>query len=150
MHHLHAIFSDYHAACRRGLRLSVQLGSPRSVDCSSVGICRMQPPDYLPRKSCATVLLAYLRLNRPTGRLLLHFDATAITEAVRQQHFPADRFRVPCSYRLPSWVVRGLELPAAVYRIVPGGYPALGDGEFITLSVGITTAVGVRALRVAA
>ncbi len=110
----------------------------------------MQPPDYLPRQSCAVVLPAYLRLDRPTGRLLLHFDATAITEAVRRQHFPADRFRVPCSYRLPSWVVRGLELPAAVYRIVPGEYPALGDGEFTTLSVGISTAVGVRALRVAA
>ena len=110
----------------------------------------MQPPDYLLHKSCATVLLAYLRLDRPTGRLLLHFDTGAITEAVRQHHFPADRFRVPCSYRLPSWVVRGLELPAAVYRIVPGRYPTLGDEAFTTLSVRITTAVGVRALRVAA
>ena len=110
----------------------------------------MLPLNYLPRQSCATVLAAYLRLDRPTGRLLLHFDTTAITEGVRQQHFPADRFRVPASYRLPSWVVRGLELPAAVYRIVPGEYPALGDGEFTTLSVGLTTAVGVRALRVAA
>ena len=104
----------------------------------------MQPLDYLPRQSCATVLPAYLRLDRPTGRLLLHFDTDAITEAVRQQHFPADRFRVPASYRLPSWVVRGLELPAGVYRIVPGEYPALGDGEFTTLSVRITTAVTVR------
>ncbi len=150
MHHLHAIFSDYHAACHRGLRLSVQLGSPRSGDCSSVGICNLQPPDYLPRQSCATVLPAYLRLDRPTGRLLLHFDTSAITKTVRQQHFAADRFRVPCSYRLPSWVVRGLELPAGVYRIVPGEYPVLGDDAFTTLSVRVTTAVGVRTLGVAA
>ncbi len=144
MPHLHAIFSDYHAACRRGLRLSVHLGSPRSGNCSATGICSLQSLDYVPRQSCAVVLPAYLRLDRPTGRLLLHFDTSAITETARGQHFANDRFRVPCSYRLPSWVVRGLDLPAGVYRIVPGEYPVLGDGVFTTLSVGITTAVTAR------
>ena len=147
MHHLTTSFSSYNTAYRRVLRLSVRLGSPRSGDCSSVGICSMQPLGYVPDTDCAAVVEAYLRLDRPTGRLLLHFSNDSINDTIRAQHFADGRFTVADSYRLPSWVVRELELPAAVCRIAPGRYPVLADDCFTTLSAGLTTAAVVVGMR---
>lgn len=114
--------------------MDVQLGSPRSHDCSSLGICQMHVPGTIPESKCPHLVTAFARIDRPTGRLLLHIVSDTIAEAARQLHFPSAVFQVRDAFRLPGWVTEGLRLPPGDYRIACGRYPNLDDGTFTTLS----------------
>ncbi|CAH0999752.1 hypothetical protein LEM8419_01052 [Neolewinella maritima] len=103
----------------------------------------MQPVGFVPAADCARVVEAYLRIDVPTGRLLVHFTNTSIAPDTRQQHFSGAVFTVRDSYRLPSWVVEQLGLPPSVYRITPGRYPSLEDDAFTSLSVRLSGSVTV-------
>ena len=137
MHHL-TPYPSYLRACRAGLRLEVQLGSPRTHDCSSVGICQLHPSGTLLRGACTQVVTAYLRVDVPTGRLLLHVLSEGLDPEVRRRHFPQTGFTVREAYTLPEWVREALGLAPGRYRIAPGRYPTLEDGTFHTLSLRLT------------
>ena len=132
--------------------MDVQLGSPRTHHCSSLGICQMHVPGTVPESQCRNLVSAFARIDRPTGRLLLHIVTDTIAEAVRQLHFPTTGFRVRDDYQLPNWVTEALRLPPGDYRIACGRYPSLDDGTFTTLSFRLaqSATVSTPVLRLAA
>lgn len=143
--------SQFSADCRAGLWLAVRLGSPRGGGCSGSGICKVFFEDEWAGAAAVDPLSlagAWFRLDRPTGRLLLHFDRASMNGATRRRYF-ADGFRMDDDYRLPERLTRLLWLPPGVYSIAAGHYPALQDDTFITLSLRLTECEAHR-LRLAA
>jgi len=151
MQHPTSTYAHYLSACRSGLRLSVRLGSPRSGDCSSLGICEV----FLDRgsdRNCPDLVTAYASIDAHTGRLLLHIDTATLTGSARKRHFPRSGFRVEQAYLFPTPVSEALGLSGTRYRIAVGTYPTLEDDGLIILSLRLTTALYVetRLSRVAA
>ncbi len=134
-------YLTYLRACRSGLRVMIRLGSPDHEDCRYLGICEMVAEDRLTPGGCpSTCVPAYLRMDVPTGRLLLHVDDRAITPAIRKLHFPPPGFTVLRPYFLPTRIGDQLGLPEPDYRIATGTYPVLDDGTFTTLSLRLVSA----------
>ncbi len=129
-------YQQYLRACQAGLPAEIVLGSPKSETCKDLGVCRIylegRPAD---RQPCGEPVSAYLRVDRQTGRLLVHFLECSINPAVRDAHFRDDRFRVTDGYRLDPSVVAALGLPAGNHRIYPGSYPVMDDEHLLTVSL---------------
>ncbi len=139
MHSLITPYLAYLRDCRAGLAVMVRLGSPEFADCRSLGICELFIDDHLPAGPCrSTCVPAYLRLDAPTGRLLLHFEDRAITPEVRRRHFPPGGFTLLHPYRLPPRLAEHLHLECRHYQLGAGTYPLLDDGTFTTLSLRLT------------
>ncbi len=139
MHSLITPYLTYLRDCRAGLGVMVRLGSPEYTDCSSLGICELFVEDHLSTGRCrSTCVPAYLRLDTPTGRLLLHFENRAISVEIRRHHFPRGGFTVLHPYHLPPRFVEDLQLEGGPYQIEGGTYPLLDDGTFTTLSLRLT------------
>jgi len=90
-------------------------------------------------------VMAYLRLDLPTGRLLTHFLRASIEKKCHNGHFKQNCFT--CSDQsLSPGVVKALGWKSGKYHMVSGHYPILEDADFYTVSarVGrpVSTAIG--------
>lgn len=142
-------YARYLAACRGGLRAEVRLGSPRHPDCGGHGICSiLLPAATAALPPCPARLPAYLRVDAPTGRLLLHLDRTALAPQLYRRHFPDGRLWLPGPVPLPAEVLHALGQPGP-RCLPPGRYPTLEDEHFITLSLPLARSA-TRHLRAAA
>ncbi|MBB4078464.1 hypothetical protein GGR28_001077 [Lewinella aquimaris] len=133
-------YATYLRHCRSGISVEVRLGSPESPNCSGLGICGIEPESVLSTTSQSNGVRGYLRIDPPTGRLLIHFTNESLGEEIRQKHFPPAGFSLGHEVQLPNWLVAALRLPAGRHRIEAGSYPTLDDGTFTTLSVRISAA----------
>ena len=133
-----ASLTAYLDACRNGLRAEARLGSPRLRNCAGIGICSIEPvraPKLRP--ACGPSIPAFVRLDAPTGRLLLHLESCAISPMLRRRHFADGLLRVADACRLSATLVTDLGLPEEPFYIAPGRYPVLDDGTFLTLSLAL-------------
>ena len=142
----HTAYQEYLLRCQAGVPAEVTLGSPRSRDCADLGVCRVQLENEVRScTDCSAVATAYLRIDPPTGRLLIHILACSLSEEDRAFHFGDDYLTVDHSYQLSAAVRRAIGLPEGDYRISPGNYPILDDEDLLTVSVGLAQ-VSVRSL----
>lgn len=84
---------------------------------------------------CICWVSALLRIDGPTGRLLLHMDNLTLHELTRKRQFAADLFDMEVPFAVPLRIAEELGLPVENHAIAPGRYPILDDGEFTTLSL---------------
>lgn len=81
-------------------------------------------------------IMAYIRLDPPTGRLLTHFLRASITGTCHQAHFRQNAFT--CSGQtLSPGVVEALGWKPGNYHLAKGQYPILADADFYTVSARI-------------
>lgn len=121
--------------CGAGLRADVRLGSPRFSDCRGVGICAILL-DGLPDAgfTCRDWCEARLTIDAPTGRLLLHFLRSTISERTYDHHFGSGYLKVQEAYRLPKVVADSLQLDETHASILPGRYPVLETDDLLLVS----------------
>ncbi|PPK85811.1 hypothetical protein CLV84_2718 [Neolewinella xylanilytica] len=133
--HLNTHYFIYFRACRAGLQADVRLGSPRFSDCRGVGICAILL-DGIPaaHAHCRDWCQAYLSVDEPTGRLLLHFVRSTVSERSFDHHFASGYLQLQDPFRLPSDVARRLALTERDNIIVPGRYPVLGGEDTLLVS----------------
>lgn len=127
--------------CQAGIPAEVILGSPKSPECKNLGICRIQLERTLPLPSCKNRTIAYLRVDLPTGRLLVHFLNSSITDECAAHFFKSGVFHISEDYILSPEVVSALYPGQRIKncRIRSGNYPVLNDDHFVSLSVRVTT-----------
>ena len=113
----------YWSRCQKGLpvyfaqtpagRLSLRLG------------CSLKASDAPP--------LLYARLNKPTGRLLLHFIRTQSLEGLSL--LQGGMLRIPAGCVLNAGLAELLSLPPEDHQLRAGTYPLLSDKRFLTASI---------------
>ena len=107
-----------------GLYANVRLGSPRFSDCRGVGICAILLDDQPAiHPACRDWCRAWLEVDRPTGRLLLAFDRSTISERTFDHHFGRGLLDVQETYTLPEAVVRHFNLSGDSHKLRAGRYP---------------------------
>jgi hypothetical protein len=84
---------------------------------------------------CNYCIMGYLRIDIPTGRLLLHFPISWINEHLRQRFFNNQLFRMDDDFVVPKSIAKGLGFTKEAVKIERGTYPILDDEQFLTLSL---------------
>lgn len=137
MHQTTNVQQRFWRNCQAGIPAEVILGSPKSPQCKNLGICRIQLERTLPLLSCKNRTMAYLRIDQPTGRLLLHFVNSSITEQCAAYFFASGSFHITEDYILPQAVAAALcpDWQTKDCRIKSGSYPVLNDDHFVSVSV---------------
>lgn len=143
---------QYWRNCQAGIPAEVVLGSPKTPNCERLGICRMNLERNSSRLTCKNSLLAYLRIDIPTGRLLIHFVAESISPSCAEYFFKNGVFMLPDDFQLPAGVVTALnlDLQAADYRLQKGKYLVLNDDYFSTISLRLTSVARAEVMALAA
>lgn len=92
---------------------------------------------------CGNVTVAYLRIDPPTNRLLVHFLSCSLNEESAARFFKSTTFRMDDDYYLPKDVARSLTAGGAPkeYCIEKGDYPILVDDYFHTVSLRLAEAM---------
>lgn len=123
--------------CQAGTPAEVILGSPKTPHCKNLGICRIQLEHTLAFPSCRNKIAAYLRVDEPTGRLLIHFLKSSVSAECADYFFSGGVFRVEDDYVLSAEVASALLVgePIGDCRLLKGIYPVLSDDHFLTISV---------------
>lgn len=129
------VYQNYLTNCQKGISAEVVLGSPRFADCRNFGICRMNLAPQNSSCNCKDCLACFLRIDAPTGRLLIHLPVTSISKTARQRFFSADTFRIDDPFYLPKAISAALAISANGYYIDKGEYPLLDDAHFLTVSL---------------
>ena len=123
------------------LLADVRLGSPRFADCRGVGICAIHlDEDRSPRSYCRDWCRATLQFDRATGRLLLGFHRSSITDRTFDHHFASGYLKVQQPYTLPLGVAQRLALPSAGRQLHTGVYPILDVGDLLLVSCRLSEA----------
>ncbi|MTB50705.1 hypothetical protein [Lewinella sp. W8] len=108
-------------------------------------MCKIHLEPSVQDCQCDNLVAAYLRLDPPTGRLLLHFLGCSISPDCRQRFFANRSFRIEDDFPLPIPVMDALNLGGHSFYLERGDYPLLEDDHFLTVSLrlGSTAALGV-------
>jgi len=112
-------YQSYLTECRNGLPVRFR---SRGTGLELVTPARDYPDTRVP--------MIYARLDRPTGRLLLHFLQSGANG--RREYFT-----VPAECLISPTVARLLELGRGRHALRPGKYLLLTDDFFATASVGL-------------
>lgn len=145
-------FNQFWRNCQAGIPAEVILGSPKTRHCKNFGIYRVSLEPGQLSGFCNNTTVAYLRIDRPTKRLLLHFLSCSFNESCGQRFFASGAFRMDEGYLLPGEITTALtgnEQPKALC-IEKGTYPILTDQHFHTVSLRISTAAAAREVMVLA
>jgi hypothetical protein len=131
-----AAYSQFQRNCQEALPAEVVLGSPKTKDCRNFGICRIRMNTTGLSKECRSVQ-AYLRIDLPTGRLLLHFVTGSLATPCAMRHFANNSFRIEEDFQIPMPVVKALALDGGYQSIFmeKGIYPTMQDANFYTVSI---------------
>lgn len=146
-------YSSFLRQCRSGIEAEVLLGSPKYEDCRDLGICKVYTESLRRTCDCQHWVSAYLRVDAPTLRLLLHIRAASISDSTRDIFFPTSGFVVQHPYRLKTSLIDQLGLEGEEILIAPGNYPILAVDDFTLLSlrlVGVTDSRQLNELQLAA
>jgi hypothetical protein len=133
--HEKLINAQYLDNCRTGILTQVTLGSPKFLDCRNFGVCRMRVISEVTHDGCSNCLTGYLRVDIPTGRLLLHFPISLIKGNLQQRFFNNQLFRMDDDFVIPKSIAKGLGFTRETVKIECGTYPILNDEQFLTLSL---------------
>jgi hypothetical protein len=145
-------FHQFWRNCQAGTPAEVILGSPKTRHCINFGICRVSLEQGQLSEFCDNKTVAYLRIDQPTNRLLLHFLSCSFTDNCEERFFASGTFKMDGDYLLPKEISSALtnsEDPTN-YRIEKGTYPILIDDHFHTVSLRISAAVAVQEMMVLA
>ena len=133
--HEKLINTQYLDDCQTGILTQVTLGSPKFLDCRNFGVCRMRAISEVTNTGCSNCLTGYLRIDIPTGRLLLHFPIFLISGKLHQRFFNNQLFRMDDDFVIPPTIAKNLGYTKDVVIIERGTYPILNDEHFLTLSL---------------
>lgn len=139
-------FHQFWRNCQAGTPAEVILGSPKTRHCKNFGICRVSLEQDQLSGFCDNKTIAYLRIDQPTNRLLLHFLSCSFNDNCGERFFACGDFRMDDDYLLPkeiSSVLTNSE-DTTSYRIEKGTYPILIDEHFHTVSLRISAAVAIQ------
>jgi len=139
--HEKLINAQYLDNCRTGTLTQVTLGSPKFLDCRNFGICRMRAISEITHAGCNNCLVGYLRVDIPTGRLLLHFPIFLIEGKLHQRFFNNQLFRMDDDFVVPKSIARSLGFRKEMVTVERGTYPILNDEQYLTLSLRVSAAV---------
>ncbi|WP_020568812.1 hypothetical protein [Neolewinella persica] len=89
---------------------------------------------------CNNCLRGYLRVDIPTGRLLLHFPTSLIKGNLQQRFFNNQLFRMDDDFVIPTSIAKNLGYTGETVKIRRGTYPVLNGEQFLTLSLRISVA----------
>lgn len=136
-------FQQYWRNCQSGIPAEVILGSPKTEKCDNFGICRVSLDLNSNLGGCGNTTVAYLRIDPPTNRLLIHFLSCSLNDEVTTRFFESSTFRMDDDYYLPKNVGRSLTVGSTPkeYCIEKGNYPILADEHFHTVSLRLTQAM---------
>jgi hypothetical protein len=146
-------FHQFWRNCQAGIPAEVILGSPKTRHCKNFGICRVSLEHGQISGFCDNKTVAYLRIDPPTNRLLLHFLTCSFNESCDQRFFAGGEFRMDEDYLLPNEIISALlnKKEPETYLIEKGHYPILIDEHFHTVSLRISAATEIqRAVALAA
>jgi hypothetical protein len=135
-------FNQFWRNCQAGTPAEVILGSPKTRYCKDFGICRVSLEQVQFSGFCDNKTVAYLRIDHPTNRLLLHFLSCSFNENCKNRFFARGEFRMDDDYLLPleiSTALTNSESPTK-HCIEKGTYPILIDEHFHTVSLRISVA----------
>lgn len=137
MHQSSPLFQQYWRECQAGTPAEVILGSPKVEHCKNFGICRVSLEQGRVQGFCNNKTTAYLRIDPPTNRLLVHFLSCSFNDECAERFFQEGVFRMDEDYHLPLNISRALTNSETVasYRIEKGNYPLLVDDHFHTVSL---------------
>jgi len=114
---------------QNGIPVEVALGTNNRLS-TVYSVCL--EGEYIYSSQDETVM-AYLRLDLPTGRLLTHFLRASIESKYHRGHFEQNCFT--CSDQsLSPGVVKALGWRPGKYHLASGHYPILEDADFYTVS----------------
>lgn len=139
-------FNQFWRNCQAGIPAEVVLGSPKTRHCKNFGICRVSLEQDQLSGFCDNKTVAYLRIDQPTNRLLLHFLSCSFNNNCGERFFSRGDFRMDDDYFLPKEVSSVLTNNEASinYRIEKGTYPILIDEYFHTVSLRISVAITIQ------
>jgi len=137
MHQSISLFQQFWRECQSGTPAEVILGSPKMKDCKNFGICRVSLEKSQSNRFCDNKTVAYLRIDIPTGRLLIHFLTCSFNADCADRFFRAGNFRMDDHYFLSKEIANALSLDRAQqsFYVEKGNYPILIDEHFHTVSL---------------
>lgn len=142
MHQSISIYQQFWRNCQAGTPAEVILGSPKTPHCKNLGICQIRLEQTTPQLNCENRAIAYLRIDRPTGRLLIHFLKKSMSKGCINYFFGAGHFKMKDDFLLPEGVSSALILKkkGMTYRVEKGDYLILSDDHFLTVSLRLSAA----------
>lgn len=126
-------YLDFLSSCQTGIRTRVAL----AAEDPNVQNCQIRLYDEKPPEVSTPTVVAYLRIDKPTGRALVHFVRNSIPEVSWRLCFAKGLFSVSDDYSLSTGVIEALGWKGNKYEVTKGFYPLLEDAEFITASLRI-------------
>ncbi|WP_020567425.1 hypothetical protein [Neolewinella persica] len=116
--------------CQNGVLVEMNLVSKVS---SSLEYAISLKGEILPDNRSNKVM-AYLRTDLQTGRLLIHFIRSSIFMEPQSRYFFNDFFTAPTNLSLSPLVVKALGWKRGEYHLRKGSYPMLDEAGFCTVS----------------
>jgi len=136
-------YQQFWRNCQSGIPAEVILGSPKTAGCKNLGICQIKLEQTRPQANCDNRTVAYLRIDQPTGRLLIHFLHQSMSEGCLNYFFGKGLFRMKDGFVLPTSVSSALMLTSerGACRVEKGDYLILNDDHFLTVSLRLSVGV---------
>ena len=135
MNQIFTAYARYVAECRASLPCSIRAQNfglwAGLLDIHSETYANLNNYDWLK---------AYLCREIRTGRLLIHFDRSALSLRNENRLFPQGYLRIRHQGTLSSDLAMKLKLPSYWMAIQPGRYPLLDGPDFLTASVPLCSA----------
>jgi hypothetical protein len=116
--------------CHNGVPVEVTLASQNQRD----GDFPIHLEGEYVRTNHSSTIMAYLRPDGPTGRLLIHFLRHSIISERQARYFDKDLFVAATNQSLSPGVIKALGWKPGEYYLGSGLYPILGDADFYTVS----------------
>jgi hypothetical protein len=118
------------ANCQRGVPVEVYFGQRGQHQQIDLRLYNESRKDII-----TASVLAYARIDRPTGRLLVHFLRQSLPAQQLVSAFSRNQLSISSEGTIAPAAARLLGLPEGHYTLPTGQYPVLTDDHFATVSL---------------
>ena len=152
MYQTMSAYQQFWRNCQSGIPAEVILGSPKTPRCKNLGICQIRLEQTSPQANCENRAVAYLRIDKPTGRLLIHFLNQSMSQGCLNYFFGQGVFKMKDGFILPTSVSSALMLNSerGACRVEKGDYLILSDDHFLTVSLRLSVGIERQQIALAA
>lgn len=117
--------------------IPIEIAVVATAESAVVSVCLKGEYKPSPRPA---MIMAYLRPDVPTGRLLIHFLRRSICRSSQSRPFAENCFTASGQLLSPG-VIRALGWEPGKYQLAKGHYPILEDADYYTVSARVGRSV---------